>query len=330
MKTIEPACSTMLSGAIRNVDANSQPNAPRTSCVWTIPFGQPGGAARVHDVEHVVATDAGVGRLVLRGIGDQRLVRPEPGAVVALADQHEPIGRHLRQTAADPVERRGEGGAGDHHGGVGVVDQRREAGVLQHRTGRDDHDPGLARRPERGHQLEAVREHRGELVALLQTGGQQAVRQPIDVPVELAEGHPPVTHDQRGVVAPIPSVARKQRSDVHDYLIPQRTPAIHRAWQLLEELAIPGTHTRSDGDRIAEPEESFLVAVVERPGRQTAPVGIAGGREAHPGGAHGVGELLVGRLVRHPRLDGQVVPPYESSAAWKAPSSSPPGALPSG
>jgi hypothetical protein len=67
-------------------------------------LGQAGGAARVHDVEDVVAADTCVGRLVLRGVGDQRIERPEPGASLHPPTSTNLLSGHLRKIIADSMK----------------------------------------------------------------------------------------------------------------------------------------------------------------------------------------------------------------------------------
>ena len=176
-------------------------------------LGLAGGAAGIDDVVRIGAGEAGVRGLRLRRGADQlvkaAIPRPRP------FDEHPAVGPDARHLGPRAIERGRERRRGDDQFRVRVPEQGHEPGLLEERAERHRDEAALGDGAVDLDLLEAIRQHRGDLVPLGETGGQQCIRQPVHPAVQGLEGEPVVLEDQGEVLRPVSRVAGKEGAEMH-------------------------------------------------------------------------------------------------------------------
>src|SRR6202035_3340344 len=87
------------------------------------------------------------------------------------------------------------------------------------------------------HQLEAIGQDGGKLVALPESCPEQGVRQPVHVDVELPEGEGSSADHQRGMTAAIPRVPRQETAEIQH--VWSQPGSLERRWCGRDNLVPP-------------------------------------------------------------------------------------------
>ena len=177
-------------------------------------LGKAGGAAAVDDVVEVVVADLHRGWSG-RALAARQLVVGGVAGPALGSDQDVALGRDEGELPAGVVQCVGGGGAGQHRGGIGVLQQGDQSGAPQQRTERDGHHAQQGSGPVGEEQLDAVGQDDREGVALAEPERQQGVGKAVHLRIEFTEGEAAFPANDREVLGAIARVARQQRADVH-------------------------------------------------------------------------------------------------------------------
>ena len=178
-------------------------------------LGRAGSAAGVHDIVHVMVVDGDFGQVPIAGGCHEILVAAKAVPVLVQSHQHVAVFGDGGQIAAQPVQHVGEVLVGDHQGGVGVFQQGGKAALVEHSAAGHDDQTGFGRGPVCRHELGAVGQDRGELVAFGEPAGQKGIGQLVHVSVKRSVGEALFSADEGRMIRTIARVVGQEAADVH-------------------------------------------------------------------------------------------------------------------